>query len=47
MAQAVAALTTTARLWGDESDLVAARRWCRSFVTADVDAALDHLQQLP
>ncbi|CAN5596352.1 hypothetical protein BH11ACT8_BH11ACT8_21220 [soil metagenome] len=46
VAAAVAALTTTARLWGDEQDLVAARRWCRSWTTADVDAALDHLQGL-
>lgn len=30
---AVAALKTTARLWGDETDLLAARRWCRSWAT--------------
>ena len=45
-AQAVAALTTAARLWGDESDLVRARRWCRSWLTDDLDAALAHLEGL-
>ena len=44
--QAVAALATTARLWGDEGDLAKGRRWCRSWVAADVDTALDHLQAL-
>lgn len=44
--QAVAALATAARLWGDESDLAAARRWVRSWATADPDTALDHLQGL-
>ena len=44
--QAVAALRTAARLWGDEDDLTAARRWVRSWATPDVDAALDHLEQL-
>jgi len=44
--EAVAALTTTARLWGDEADLDKARRWCRSWTTSDPDAALDHLQSL-
>jgi|GEM_PF-3573254 len=44
--QAVAGLTTAARLWGDESDLARARRWVRSWATDDPDAALDHLQGL-
>ena len=44
--QAVAALITTARLWGDENDLDRARRWCLSWSTVDVDEALDHLQDL-
>jgi hypothetical protein len=44
--QAVAALTTAARLWGDETDLAAARRWVRSWATADPDTALEHLQGL-
>jgi len=43
---AVAALSTAARLWGDESDLAAARRWVRCWLTTDADAALDHLQEL-
>ena len=44
--RAVAALRTTARLWGDEADLARARRWCRRWLTADVDAALAHLAGL-
>lgn len=47
VAQAVAALRTTARLWGDADDLDRARRWCLSWSTDDVDGALDHLQSLP
>lgn len=39
----VAALRTTARLWGEEGDLVAARRWCRTWATADARAAVQHL----
>jgi hypothetical protein len=34
---AVAAVETTARLWG--GDLVSARRWCRSWTCRDVEAA--------
>ncbi|MGA8845657.1 MAG: hypothetical protein WB471_03485 [Nocardioides sp.] len=45
--QAVATLTTTARLWGDESDLAAARRWVHSWATDDTDSALEQLEQLP
>ena len=44
--QALAGLTTAARLWGDETDLARARRWVRSWATEDPDAALDHLQGL-
>lgn len=44
--QAVAAVRTTARLWGDADDLDRARRWCLSWSTPDVDGALDHLQAL-
>ena len=44
--QAVGALTTAARLWGDEGDLRGARRWVRSWLTTDTDSALDHLQAL-
>lgn len=43
---AVAGLRTAARLWGDESDLAAARRWVRCWLTTEADAALDHLQAL-
>ncbi|MFB9315436.1 hypothetical protein [Nocardioides plantarum] len=39
-------LATTARLWGDADDLVAARRWCRSWQTRDVPAALTYLEGL-
>lgn len=44
--QAVAGLQTAARLWGDESDLTRARRFVRSWATAEPDVALDHLQSL-
>ncbi|CAN5137523.1 hypothetical protein BH09ACT12_BH09ACT12_26190 [soil metagenome] len=44
--QAVAALTTAARLWGYEGDLSRARRWVHSWASTDADAALDHLQGL-
>ncbi len=44
--QAVAALTETARLWGDAADLRRARSWCRSWSTTDPDGALEHLQGL-
>ena len=44
--QAVAALTTTARLWGDEADLLRARRWVHSWATDDTDVALEHLERL-
>ncbi len=44
--QAVAALTTAARLWGDEADLTKARRWVHSWATAETDAALEHLERL-
>jgi hypothetical protein len=46
-AQAVAAVATAARLWGDPGQLARGRRWVRSWVTADVEAALDHLQAMP
>ena len=42
-AHAVTALRTTARLWGDPEDLEAARRWCRSWLTDDTAAAVEHL----
>ncbi len=45
-AQAVAAVATAARLWGDPGDLARGRRWVRSWLTTDVEAALDHLQSL-
>lgn len=47
-AQAVAALTTAARLWDgpDAVDLSRGRRWVRSWLTDDLDAALDHLQSI-
>jgi hypothetical protein len=38
VADAVAALSATARLWGDPDDLQAATRWCRSW---SVPAGLD------
>ena len=46
LADALDTLTTTARLWGDADDLVAARRWCRSWQTRDVPAALTYLEGL-
>ncbi|WP_148615395.1 hypothetical protein [Nocardioides rubriscoriae] len=45
-AQAVAALATAARLWGDPGDLARGRRWVRSWLTPEVEAALDHLAGL-
>lgn len=44
--QAVAALRTAARLWGDAADLARARRWVHSWATVEPDAALDHLQTI-
>ncbi|MCY7396633.1 MAG: hypothetical protein LH468_10870 [Nocardioides sp.] len=44
--QAVAALGTAARLWGEPGDLSRGRRWIRSWVSTDVDAALVHLGEL-
>lgn len=44
--QAVAALGTAARLWGDPGDLSRGRRWVRSWATVDVDAALLRLGEL-
>ncbi len=44
--QAIAGLATAARLWGDESNLSAARRWVRCWLTIDADAALEHLEAL-
>lgn len=44
--QAVAALTTAARLRGDEDDLRGARRWVRSWTTDDADTALEALEAL-
>lgn len=45
---ALEALTATARLWGDESDLTAARRWCRAWAVSadDLDGAASQLQAL-
>lgn len=43
---AVAALHTTARLWGDADDLAAARRWCRAWRSRDADADAAHLQRV-
>lgn len=43
---AVDAVRTTARVWdGDAGELARARRWCRSWTTRDVDAAIAHLQE--
>jgi hypothetical protein len=44
--QAVEALRTTARLWGDADDLAAARRWCHDWLTDDGVAAAAHLGTL-
>ena len=44
VAAAVAALRTTARLWGDADDLLAARRWCTSWACADLAAAITYLE---
>ncbi|WP_323792768.1 hypothetical protein [Nocardioides sp.] len=44
--QAVAALGTAARLWGDDGDLERGRRWVRSWLTTEVHDALDHLATL-
>ncbi|MCW2814908.1 MAG: hypothetical protein JWN84_2363 [Nocardioides sp.] len=46
--QAVEAVRTTARLWGDPDDLAAGRRWCRSWAcpTDQVAHAVGHLAGL-
>ena len=44
--QAVEALRVTARLWGEADDLLAARRWCRSWAASDLDDALARLDRL-
>lgn len=44
VADAVAGLTSAARLRGDENDLAGARRWVRCWTTADPHAALEHLE---
>lgn len=45
-AQALDALRTTARLWGDADDLAAARRWCRAWLPDDAGAAITELGAL-
>lgn len=44
--RAIEALTTTARLWGDPDDLLAARRWCRTWACDDAEAAVAYLEGL-
>lgn len=46
VADAVAALRTTARLWGDADDLAAARRWCRAWRSRDAEADAAHLARV-
>jgi hypothetical protein len=43
---AVEALRTTARLWGDPDDLVAARRWCVSWLAPSPTDAIADLEAL-